>query len=109
MSTKHTDIDDEGEVDADGEVGDGEHVRRRLFQEFQGLDEPLKVCSDPAHRYHGRLRHNHELIQQATGFVEREETVPPSAVPSPGFHVETVVKGERDARGEGVRGVSHVA
>ena len=42
---------DEGEVDADGEVGNGQHVRAHQLQELDGLDELLELDRSPAHRY----------------------------------------------------------
>lgn len=43
---------DDGEVGADGEVCDGDQVRTRQFQEFQGLDDAEKLLANPTIEHH---------------------------------------------------------
>ena len=52
FSTYTTHRDDEGEVDANGEVRHGEHVEGRQLEILQGLDEAYQVAPGPATSHH---------------------------------------------------------
>ena len=49
--------DDKGKVDADGEVGDGQHVEGGQHDKLYCLDEALHISVHPAERYHHVLDH----------------------------------------------------
>lgn len=74
MREANTHHDDEGQVHADGEVCDGQHVGRRQLDEREGRDESHEVIPSPADQYHGRLGHQSKLVQQTTVVRKRART-----------------------------------
>ena len=57
---------DEGEVDADGEVGDGQHVGRSNLDILVEFDEAHHGAAGPAGIYHNVVDEEAEAQHQAT-------------------------------------------
>ena len=78
--------DNEGKVDADGEVGDGKHVRRSKLDKLQEPNEALRVVGGPAdsddHMVDEKAQGHHQPAVDSKTAVQ--QSVPSSAW-SPGL------------------------
>lgn len=68
---RKTHRDDEGEVDADGEVGDGHHVAAHQLHKLHGLDKPEHARFSPAEGYQFRKHHLGQLVDQPAVYDRR--------------------------------------
>lgn len=67
---KQTYRDDEGQIDADRQVRNRQHVPGHLLNELHGLDKPQRIRLRPAHENHVRKHHLCELVEQTAAVQE---------------------------------------